>query len=201
MGTVEECRQQINREMRYQSSMDLDETTYAAIRHLPLARELVRTSRQQLVSHLDTYCRKHKKVFDQVWLQHRVSYFLTWAGKHSSIWYSLYSLDRTVSLIECFSMSSLQGLRFDVHCKTGLQHLQSQNSESNGLITFVAHGRVLHRSADFKLWRNVLQSCKASPKEVEEGIYCTIFVVDSRCQCSKSSSVVIDSFGNKFWHA
>ena len=32
----------------------------------PLARELVRTSRQQLVSHLDGYCRKHNAVFKQV---------------------------------------------------------------------------------------------------------------------------------------
>ena len=66
MGTMDECRQQINREMRYQSSMDLDETTYAAIRHLPLAKELVRTSRQQLVSHLDSYSRKHTAVFEKV---------------------------------------------------------------------------------------------------------------------------------------
>jgi len=66
MGSLEECRHQIVRELRYQSSMDLEEATYSAIRHLPLARELVRTSRQQLVSHLDGYCRKHNAVFKQV---------------------------------------------------------------------------------------------------------------------------------------
>ena len=65
MGSVEECRHQIVRELRYQSSMDLEEQTYSAIRHLPLARELVRTSRQQLVSHLDSYCRKHNSIFKQ----------------------------------------------------------------------------------------------------------------------------------------
>ena len=32
MGTTEECRRQIHRELRYQSSMDLDAATYAAIR-------------------------------------------------------------------------------------------------------------------------------------------------------------------------
>ena len=32
MGTLEECRSQIVRELRYQSSLDLDERTYAAIR-------------------------------------------------------------------------------------------------------------------------------------------------------------------------
>jgi adenylate kinase len=32
MGSLEEARQQIMRELRYQSSLDLDEATYAAIR-------------------------------------------------------------------------------------------------------------------------------------------------------------------------
>jgi hypothetical protein len=32
MGSLEETRQQIMRELRYQSSLDLDEATYAAIR-------------------------------------------------------------------------------------------------------------------------------------------------------------------------
>lgn len=35
MGTLEEARQQIVRELRYQSSLDLDEATYAAIRSVP----------------------------------------------------------------------------------------------------------------------------------------------------------------------
>jgi hypothetical protein len=32
MGALDDCRRQIQRELRYQSSMDLDEHTYAAIR-------------------------------------------------------------------------------------------------------------------------------------------------------------------------
>lgn len=63
---IAECKAQIARELRYQSSLDLDEATYAAIRHLPLAKDLVRISRQQLVSHLDFYCKRHNKTFLQV---------------------------------------------------------------------------------------------------------------------------------------
>ena len=63
MGTLEECRSQIVRELRYQSSLDLDERTYAAIRHLPLARDLVRVARQRLVFRLDSYCKRHYKLF------------------------------------------------------------------------------------------------------------------------------------------
>eukprot|EP00884_Botryococcus_braunii_P018635 jgi/Botrbrau1/5455/Bobra.27_1s0006.1 len=66
MGTLDECKAQITRELRYQSSLDLDEGTYAAIRHLPLAKDLVRISRQQLVSHLDLYCKRHNKTFMKV---------------------------------------------------------------------------------------------------------------------------------------
>lgn len=63
MGTLDECRSQIVRELRYQSSLDLDERTYAAIRHLPLARDLVRVARQRLVFRLDSYCKRHYKLF------------------------------------------------------------------------------------------------------------------------------------------
>ena len=66
MGTLEECRSQIIRELRYQSSLDLDERTYAAIRHLPLARDLVRVARQRLVFRLDSYCKRHHKTFQEV---------------------------------------------------------------------------------------------------------------------------------------
>ena len=66
MGSLEECRAQIARELRYQSSLDLDEATYAAIRHLPLAKDLVRASRQQLVAHLDGYAKRHRALFERV---------------------------------------------------------------------------------------------------------------------------------------
>ena len=66
MGSLEACRAQIARELRYQSSLDLDEATYAAIRHLPLAKDLVRMSRQQLVHRLDLYCKRHPDLFTAV---------------------------------------------------------------------------------------------------------------------------------------
>jgi adenylate kinase len=59
MGSLEETRAQIVRELRYQSSLDLDVKTYAAIRHLPLAKDLVRVARQRLVFRLDSYCKRH----------------------------------------------------------------------------------------------------------------------------------------------
>lgn len=66
MGTLEDCRAQIMRELRYQSSLDLDVATYDAIRHLPLARDLVRVARQRLVSRLDAYCKRSPQRFAAV---------------------------------------------------------------------------------------------------------------------------------------
>lgn len=65
MGTLAETQASISQELRYQSSMDLDEDTYYAIRHVPLARDLVQTARQVLVRRLDDYSRRHKDLFDQ----------------------------------------------------------------------------------------------------------------------------------------
>jgi len=66
MGSLDECRAQIVRELRYQSSLDLDKKTYAAIKHLPLARDLVRVARQRLVFRLDSYCKRYNKMFTEV---------------------------------------------------------------------------------------------------------------------------------------
>ena len=66
MGGLQDCRAQIVRELRYQSSLDLDEKTYAAIRHLPLAKDLVRVARQKLVFRLDMYCKKHYRLFTDI---------------------------------------------------------------------------------------------------------------------------------------
>ncbi|CAG9460843.1 unnamed protein product [Pedinophyceae sp. YPF-701] len=66
MGTVQDCEAQIARELRYQSDLDLCEETYLAIQHLPLAKEVVTRSRQQLVARLDTYATCERETFSRV---------------------------------------------------------------------------------------------------------------------------------------
>lgn len=66
MGTLEETQEAISLELRYQSSLDLSESTYSAIRHLPLSRDLAQHARQQLVSRLDDACQKHPHLFQRV---------------------------------------------------------------------------------------------------------------------------------------
>lgn len=67
MGSLHETQEQISQELRYQSSLDLSEETYSAVRHLPLARELQRLARQQLVTRLETYnCGASKTAFRSI---------------------------------------------------------------------------------------------------------------------------------------
>ena len=50
---LEVVRQNIVRELEYQSSLELDPRTYDLLRKLPLASEIVRAARQELVNRLD----------------------------------------------------------------------------------------------------------------------------------------------------
>eukprot|EP00882_Tetradesmus_deserticola_P019249 GHRQ01020707.1.p1 GENE.GHRQ01020707.1~~GHRQ01020707.1.p1 ORF type:complete len:460 (+),score=213.56 GHRQ01020707.1:50-1381(+) len=66
MGSLEETRQQITNELRYQSSLDLNAKAYELIRHLPLAKDVVLSARQELVMRLDGYCEASFDLFAEV---------------------------------------------------------------------------------------------------------------------------------------
>ena len=66
MGSLPETREQITKELRYQSSLDLSVATYVMIRHLPLAKDIVRSARQELVMRLDGYCEANAELFREV---------------------------------------------------------------------------------------------------------------------------------------
>ncbi|GAX75664.1 hypothetical protein CEUSTIGMA_g3108.t1 [Chlamydomonas eustigma] len=66
MGSLAETQEAITTELRYQSLLDLGQETYQAIRHLPLAKDLVQHARQQLVNRLDDHCEKHPDLFQKV---------------------------------------------------------------------------------------------------------------------------------------
>jgi len=66
MGSLEDCKDQIAQELRYQSSLELNEKTYNFIRGIPLAHEIARQSRQELVKRLDHYTAYSPDVFKQV---------------------------------------------------------------------------------------------------------------------------------------
>ncbi len=65
-GTLEEVRERINKELRYQGSLELDEATYDDISLIPISSTLGAHARQDLVDRLDSYEQHHKKLFKQV---------------------------------------------------------------------------------------------------------------------------------------
>ncbi len=65
-GSLPEVRQNIVRELKYQSSLELDPRTFDSVRKLPLASEIVSHARQELVKRLDGYEFEHREEFHNV---------------------------------------------------------------------------------------------------------------------------------------
>jgi len=65
-GSVEEVKNVVMQELSYQSSLELAEDTYNAIRHIPTAAEITRHARINLVARLDGYQREHTVTFTEV---------------------------------------------------------------------------------------------------------------------------------------
>ena len=62
-GTVIEVQQRIIQELKYQSSLELDQPTYDRISSIPLAQKLSLHARQLLVHRLDSYEKFHSELF------------------------------------------------------------------------------------------------------------------------------------------
>jgi adenylate kinase len=65
-GSVSEVQANILKELKYQSSLELDPRTFQRLRALPLAEELVVHGRQELVKRLDGYELRHPKLLGQM---------------------------------------------------------------------------------------------------------------------------------------
>jgi len=65
-GSIEEVRQVVMQELSYQSSLELQEDTYNAIKAIPTAAELSKGARQRLVARLDSYQKLHPDIFAMV---------------------------------------------------------------------------------------------------------------------------------------
>ena len=65
-GPISEVEENILKELEYQSSLELDPNTYALLRAIPLASEIVIHARQELVKRLDTYALTQPELFSQV---------------------------------------------------------------------------------------------------------------------------------------
>ena len=65
-GAIADVQANILKELKYQSSLELDPRTFERLRALPLAEELVVHGRQELVKRLDSYELEHSELFAKV---------------------------------------------------------------------------------------------------------------------------------------
>jgi adenylate kinase len=65
-GPIAEVQANILKELKYQSSLELDPRTFERLRALPLAEELVVHGRQELVKRLDSYEFEHTELMAQI---------------------------------------------------------------------------------------------------------------------------------------
>jgi adenylate kinase len=64
--TIEEVQQNIVRELKYQSSLELDQETNDIISRIPIASNIIVHARQDLVERLEQYTLRHRKLFEHV---------------------------------------------------------------------------------------------------------------------------------------
>jgi adenylate kinase len=64
-GTIDDVQRRIQDELRYQSSLELDQSTFDRISRIPVARDLRIHARQELVKRLDSYNAEHPDLFEQ----------------------------------------------------------------------------------------------------------------------------------------
>ena len=65
-GPIAEVQANILKELKYQSSLELDPRTFERLRALPLAEELVVHGRQELVKRLDSYELEHPQLLGRI---------------------------------------------------------------------------------------------------------------------------------------
>jgi len=65
-GTVDEVQERIIGELRYQSSLELDQATYDRMANIPLASQIITHARQELVRRLDDYQQYNDDLFRRV---------------------------------------------------------------------------------------------------------------------------------------
>lgn len=65
-GPIAEVQANILKELKYQSSLELDPRTFVRLRALPLAEELVVHGRQELVKRLDSYEFEHTELLSKI---------------------------------------------------------------------------------------------------------------------------------------
>ena len=66
MGSLSEVEKNIEAELQYQSSLELDPRSFDVVRRVPTASDIVVHARQELVRRIDSYALEHGELFNEV---------------------------------------------------------------------------------------------------------------------------------------
>ena len=94
-GSIEDVRKRIDSELRYQGSLELDESTYDIISKLPIASSLGKHARQDLVDRLEDYQRYNCSLFRSI-VDLISEYFMPIIKRHSISGYSVVNTDNII---------------------------------------------------------------------------------------------------------
>ncbi len=81
-GAIREVQQRIVDELRYQSSLELDQATYDRLTRIPVATTISESARQALVNRLDNYEQHHTDLFSRV-VKQIEEYFMPIVRRHA----------------------------------------------------------------------------------------------------------------------
>lgn len=80
--SIEEVQRNIVQELKYQSSLELDQATYDLIARLPVSTSIIVHARQELVERIDGYARHHQALFKKV-IDHLDEHFFPVILRHA----------------------------------------------------------------------------------------------------------------------
>ncbi len=81
-GAVEEVQERIIAEMRYQSSLELDQATYDRLSGIPISTSIIEHARQDLINRLDGYQQRQTDLFAKV-VNNIETYFMPIIKRHA----------------------------------------------------------------------------------------------------------------------
>lgn len=120
-GTLGDVQENIFQEFQYQSSLELNQSTFALLQPIPLASAIVQNARRNLVQRLEAYQAEHPKLFDDV-IKLIVRKFIPIIERHASSGTALINsedplLDQGLSLAMVIDILSERGYQvvIDVH--------------------------------------------------------------------------------------
>jgi len=88
LGSIQEVRERVIRELQYQSTLELEQRTFDVVSQIPLASHIITHARQELVKRLDDYQQQESELFNNV-VKLVIEKFMPIVERHSISGYAI----------------------------------------------------------------------------------------------------------------